>query len=159
MLRVPLTTYFGGQTNLFVAELRQTKDALFTNKADLSSLPDNKNLLLAAQKQLLELALDNCRVDAIELNDNGKAFINEDECIRCSVCHGVCPTDAVRHDGERIPADVERNVERVTELLKHYETIQDQRSFLERMERYFNKQSKVASLSGVEIAAKRAKLN
>ena len=34
-----------------------TRAALFTNKADLPSLPESKNLLLAAQKQLLELPL------------------------------------------------------------------------------------------------------
>ena len=43
--------------NLFVAGLRQTKATLSIDKADLSSLPASKNLLLAAQKQLLELPL------------------------------------------------------------------------------------------------------
>ncbi len=126
----------------FCRRLRQTKVTLFTNKANLSFLPDNKNFLLVAQKQLLEPAL-----------------INEDECIRCSVCHGVCPTDAVRHDGERIPLDVEDNIKRVDRLLEYYNTVQEQRGFLERMERYFNKQSKVASLSAAEVAAKRSQLS
>jgi len=39
---------------LFVAGLLQTKATLSTDKADLSALPDNKDLLLVAQKQLLE---------------------------------------------------------------------------------------------------------
>ena len=56
-LREPLKIHFGGQANLFPSGLCQTKTALFTNKADLSSLPELKNLLLAAQKQLLELPL------------------------------------------------------------------------------------------------------
>ncbi len=42
---------------LFDSGLRQTKAALASTKADLSSLPEYKNLLLAAQKQLLELPL------------------------------------------------------------------------------------------------------
>ena len=54
VLRVPLKIHFGGQANLFDSDLRQTKAALASTKADLSSLSDIKNLLLAAQKQLLE---------------------------------------------------------------------------------------------------------
>jgi hypothetical protein len=57
VFRLPLIIHFGGQANLFVAGLRQTKAALSTDKADLSSLPASKNLLPAAQKQLLELPL------------------------------------------------------------------------------------------------------
>ena len=56
-LREPLKIHFGGQANLFVSGLRQAKAALTSIKADLSSLPENKNFLLAAQKQLLELPL------------------------------------------------------------------------------------------------------
>ena len=60
-LREALKIHFGGQANLFVAGLRQAKATLSTDKADLPSLPDNKNFLLAAQKQLLELPLRNCQ--------------------------------------------------------------------------------------------------
>jgi len=57
ILRVALKIHFGGQANLFVAELRHKKAALFMYKADFSALPASKNLLLAAQKQLLEIPL------------------------------------------------------------------------------------------------------
>ncbi len=57
VFREPLKIHFGGQTNLFVAEQCQATAALSTDKADLSSLSANKNFLLAAQKQLLELPL------------------------------------------------------------------------------------------------------
>jgi len=43
------------QRILFVSGLRQIEAALSSNKADLSFLPENKNLLFSAQKQLLEL--------------------------------------------------------------------------------------------------------
>jgi len=56
-LREPLKIHFGEQANLFAAGLLQTKTTLSTDKADLSSLPDNKNSLLVAQKQLSELPL------------------------------------------------------------------------------------------------------
>jgi len=57
ILRAPLKIHFGGQANLFDSGRRQAKAALASTKADLLSLPEYKNLLLAAQKQLLELPL------------------------------------------------------------------------------------------------------
>ncbi|MHC4638697.1 MAG: hypothetical protein ACYTBV_14545 [Planctomycetota bacterium] len=57
MLREPLKIHFGGQANLFDSGRRQAKAALASTKADLPFLPEVKNLLLAAQKQLLELPL------------------------------------------------------------------------------------------------------
>jgi len=56
-LRAPLKIHFGGQANLFDSGRRQAKAALASTKADLPSLPECKNLLLAPQKQLLELPL------------------------------------------------------------------------------------------------------
>jgi hypothetical protein len=53
--RAPLRIHFGGQTNLLDSGRRQEKAALASAKADFPSLPEYKNLLLAAQKQLLEL--------------------------------------------------------------------------------------------------------
>jgi hypothetical protein len=57
ILREPLKIHFGGQANLFDSGRRQAKAALASTKADLPSLPEVKKLLLAAQKQLLELPL------------------------------------------------------------------------------------------------------
>jgi hypothetical protein len=57
-LRAPLRIHFGGQTHLFDSGRRQEKAALASAKADFPSLPEYKNLLLAAQKQLLELPLN-----------------------------------------------------------------------------------------------------
>ena len=54
-LREPLKIHFGGKRILFVSDRRQIEAALSSNKADLSSLSENKNILLSAQKQLLEL--------------------------------------------------------------------------------------------------------
>jgi hypothetical protein len=53
-LRVPLKIHFGGQTNLFVPGGVRQKQLYFQIKLDSPSLPENKNLLFAAQKQLLE---------------------------------------------------------------------------------------------------------
>ena len=55
MFREPLLIQFGVQANLFDSGRRQEKTALASTKADFPSLPEYKNPLLAAQKQLLEL--------------------------------------------------------------------------------------------------------
>ena len=57
VLREPLKIHFGGQANLFDSGRRQKKAALASAKTLSSSLPEYKNLLLTAQKQLLELPL------------------------------------------------------------------------------------------------------
>lgn len=36
-----------------------------------------------------------CPVEAITLNDDGKAECNEDLCITCLACTGVCPVEAI----------------------------------------------------------------
>jgi ferredoxin len=97
--------------------------------------------------------VDDCPVGAITLKEDSKAIINEDECIRCGRCHDICPQEAVRHDSERIPQEVEANIEKTKGLLKHFETHQEQQAFLERMARYFKKQQKVASFTVDKITA------
>ena len=97
------------------------------------------------------VCVDDCPVGAITLKDDQKAIINEDKCIRCGKCHDVCPQDAVRHDSERIPQEVEVNITKTKELLQHFETPQKQGEFYERMIRYFNKEKKVADLTIAKI--------
>jgi len=101
------------------------------------------------------VCVDDCPVGAIALNDDQKAVINEDECIRCGQCHDVCPQEAVRHDSERIPQEVEANLEKTRQLLRHFQSAKQQKDFLERMVRYFNKEKKVAALTVDEITALR----
>jgi len=104
------------------------------------------------------VCVDDCPVGAITLKENQKAIINEDECIRCGRCHDVCPQEAVRHDGERIPDEVSANIEKTKSLLQHYRSPDQQRSFLERMVRYFKKEQKVAGLTVEKITAIKAEL-
>jgi hypothetical protein len=56
-LREPLKIHFGGQANLLASGQCQEEADLASTKPDLPSLPEAQNLLLAAQKQLLELPL------------------------------------------------------------------------------------------------------
>jgi len=95
--------------------------------------------------------VDECPVEAITQQEDRKAIINDGQCIRCGKCHDVCPHGAVRHDSERIPQEVEANIEKTKELLKHFDSPQQQGQFYERMIRYFNKEKKVADLTIVKI--------
>jgi len=89
------------------------------------------------------VCLDECRVGAMTMHENRKARINEEDCIRCGRCHDICPEDAVRHDSEKIPMDVQANLAKVKNLLRHYHPEAERQGFLERMVRYFNKERKV----------------
>ena len=36
-----------------------------------------------------------CPVNAISINENGKAEINQELCIKCGTCEAVCPVGAI----------------------------------------------------------------
>jgi len=99
-----------------------------------------------------------CPVGAATIQPNEKARINDEECIRCGKCHDVCPQEAVRHDSERIPADVGANLARTKDFLKHYHTRAEQKGFLERTMRYYNKERKVAEQTMDRIKAMQTEL-
>ncbi|OPL18768.1 MAG: ferredoxin [Candidatus Aegiribacteria sp. MLS_C] len=87
-----------------------------------------------------------CPVDAIAM-DEDTAYIDEERCIRCGVCHDACPEDAVRHDGERVPEEVRSNLSYARNLLAHDYYLGDrarQEQLIERLERHFIKDRKVA---------------
>ncbi|MBD3349156.1 MAG: 4Fe-4S dicluster domain-containing protein [Candidatus Eisenbacteria bacterium] len=93
-----------------------------------------------------ELCVDECPAGAISVEQE-VAHIDDTLCIRCGVCHDVCPNEAVRHDGERIPEEVESNVAWVRRMLSndYYSGDTEKRgALMERVERYFRKDIKVA---------------
>ncbi|MCD4720077.1 MAG: 4Fe-4S binding protein [Desulfobacula sp.] len=101
----------------------------------------NKKLCTGCQT-----CVDECSVGAISMEED-IAFIKEDECIRCGVCHDVCPDDAVRHDGERIPEEVQSNLAWAKKLLSHEYYSNDktkQKQLIDRLQRFFAKNKKVA---------------
>lgn len=101
----------------------------------------NKELCTGCQT-----CVNECIVGAISM-EKDIAFIKEDECIRCGVCHDVCPEDAVRHDGERIPEEVQSNLAYAEKLLTHEYYSNDktkQKQLIERLQRLFTKNKKVA---------------
>lgn len=93
-----------------------------------------------------ETCIDECSVGAISMNED-IAVIEDEECIRCGVCHDICPDEAVRHDGERIPEEVKSNIDWATKLLTHEYYSNDkakQKQLIERLQRFFTKNKKVA---------------
>ena len=100
-----------------------------------------------------EECIDVCTVGAISM-EKGFAVIDEDRCIRCAVCHDVCADDAVRHDGERIPEEVEANMNWVQGLLKHPYYLNDkdrQKGLIQRLQKYFGKNKKVIEKTIVRL--------
>jgi len=101
------------------------------------------------------LCLAECSVGAISVK-NGSAFIEQGECIRCGVCHDVCPSYAVRHDGERIPEEVQANLAWARSLLEHEYYLNDgskQKKLIERLQRFFAKDRKVAEKTIEELGS------
>lgn len=97
------------------------------------------------------VCVEECPVGAISMNETAAA-IDEKACIRCGQCHDLCPQEAVRHDSERIPEEVNANIEWTKDLLRHFESSEERRGLIERMKRYFRKEEKVAqqSIAGLE---------
>ena len=90
--------------------------------------------------------VEECLVGAISMSSR-TSVIDEKACIRCGKCHDICPQEAVRHDSERIPVEVAANVAWTKDLLRHFESPDEQRGLIDRMNRYFVKERKVAEQS------------
>jgi uncharacterized Fe-S center protein len=60
--------------------------------------------------------VEECPSGAISLANDSAVIIME-ECIRCAICHDICPEEAVRHDGEKLEVDVRANIERTKECM------------------------------------------
>ena len=88
------------------------------------------------------ICVNECPADAITIQDE-KAEIDMLLCIRCGTCHDVCPQDAVRHDSEKIPQEVEANIQWTKDLMKHYKTKEETEGFIERIIKHFKKEKEV----------------
>jgi len=94
--------------------------------------------------------VEECSVDAITM-ENEKAEIDMDKCIRCGKCHEVCPEHAVKHDIERIPQEVEANVEKVKGYMKHFTNGSEKQMCLKRSTNFFKFERTVAELTLEEL--------
>lgn len=82
------------------------------------------------------ICVEECPVDAITM-ENQTARIDMEECIKCGLCHEVCPEGAVRHDKERIPREVEANVEMVKRNINYFTDEDVKQACLTRNMNYF----------------------
>jgi len=98
-----------------------------------------------------EICVSECPVDDVIIMKEEKAEIDMDGCIRCGKCHDVCPQEAVRHDSERIPQEIEKNLEETKKLMENFETEKEKEAFLKRMIKHFNKEKTVAEKTIEEI--------
>ena len=89
------------------------------------------------------VCVDECPVEAISIPEE-TAVIDDDECIRCGHCHDVCPEEAVRHDSERIPQQIEANLQWARRLLQHFDTAEEKKGLIERLKKHFAKEKKIA---------------
>ena len=89
--------------------------------------------------------VEECPAEAMAVED-AVACICDDDCIRCGCCHDVCPAEAVRHDGEKVPEEVEENIAWVTRLAghKYFSDTQKKKALIERLKRHFQKSITVA---------------
>lgn len=87
-----------------------------------------------------------CPVGAIVMQDD-VAEIHMSECIHCGLCHDVCDQEAVRHDSEKIPEEINRNVETTKSFMeaceKYLGASEEQQKCLNRMIKHFNKEKVV----------------
>lgn len=88
-----------------------------------------------------------CPVGAIVM-EGVVAVIDMSGCIRCGICHDRCEQEAIRHDGEKIPDEVEANVAKSLSLMdacaRHLGSEDEKRKCLARLIKHFNKEKIVA---------------
>jgi formate hydrogenlyase subunit 6/NADH:ubiquinone oxidoreductase subunit I len=74
--------------------------------------------------------------------------IDMEKCIRCGICHDVCPEQAVRHDSEKAIARIEANVAMTKECMdacaKYLGRAQEKSKCLRRMIKYFKNEKHIA---------------
>jgi len=99
--------------------------------------------------------VEECPSGAILL-ENDAASINMEDCIRCGTCHDLCPEEAIRHDGERVAADVEVNIEKTKESMeaceRHLGDAEEAEKCLRRWIKHYNRIRTIAekTIEGLE---------
>ena len=77
-----------------------------------------------------------------------EAEIDMDGCIRCGVCHDVCPQDAVRHDSEKTAERVHGNVVTTKNMMdlcaQHLGDDKERSKCINRTIMHFNNQKLIA---------------
>ena len=100
------------------------------------------------------ICVEECPVDTIAMKDE-EAEIDMGGCIRCGVCHDVCPQDAVKHDSEKVPENINFNVEMTKKYMdlcaKYLGNEQEKIKCLNRMIKHFNREKMIAEKTLAEL--------
>ncbi len=102
------------------------------------------------------ICVEKCPVDTIYMAED-EPEIDMDGCIHCGLCHGVCPQDAVKHDSDKIPEEIEANVDETKEYMRacaeHLDGEDEDQKCLNRMMKHFNKEKTVIEKTLEELQA------
>jgi len=100
------------------------------------------------------ICVEICPADTIDMV-NEHAEIDMDNCIRCGTCHSACPENAVKHDSEKIPDEVEANIAKTKEFMnacaRYLGSEEEKQKCLNRMLKHFNKEKVVAEKTLEEL--------
>lgn len=92
-----------------------------------------------------------CSVGAISVQHNLKAHIDMEICIHCEKCYATCPQKAVRHDSERIPLDVEANIEKTKRMMRYFKSKEERKGCLGRIINHFKNEKVVAERTSQKL--------
>lgn len=98
--------------------------------------------------------VEECPVGVIEMRED-KARIDMDGCIRCAVCHDVCPQDAIMHDSDKVPERIQSNVEKTKKNMEacaqYLGKAEEKQKCLQRMIKHFIREKNIAEKTVVEL--------
>jgi len=91
--------------------------------------------------------VEECPVGVIEMQEE-VARIHMDGCIRCALCHDVCPQEAVMHDSDKVPSRIQDNVAKtkknIEACIKHFGKKEEGDKCLQRMIKHFTREKNIA---------------
>lgn len=92
------------------------------------------------------ICVNECPAEAIEMVED-KAEIDMESCIRCGICHSACNVGAVKHDSEKIPEEIEANIQwsqnQMNACADKLGDPGEAQKCLNRLIKHFNKEKKV----------------
>lgn len=77
--------------------------------------------------------VDECRLGGIEIDERGKAFIEQRLCLRCGWCSDTCPFEAIQFTDELIPLETASYLEDISKILRGCAQNSHQKTLLERI--------------------------
>jgi ferredoxin len=92
------------------------------------------------------ICVEECPVGVIKMQEE-KAKIYMGGCIRCALCHDICPQEAVMHDSDKVPERIMTNVERTKKNMeacaKYLGNIEEKKKCLYRMIKHFTREKNI----------------